>query len=194
MLINEIKPNPNNPRIIKDIKFKQLVKSIQDFPQMLELRPIVIDENNMVLGGNMRLKACIEAGLTDVPVKQAKDLTEEQKKEFIIKDNVQFGSHDWSELANNWDVDLIQEWGLDIIGFDNVEDLGEGFSLPDGDKSPFQQMTFTLADEQATQLKNAIEEIKRTEEYKYAETMGNENSNGNALYLIVMQWAEQRKS
>ena len=194
MKINEIKPNPNNPRIIKDIKFKQLVKSIQDFPQMLELRPIVIDENNMVLGGNMRLKACIEAGLTDVPVIHANNLTEEKKREFIIKDNVSFGSHDWSELANNWDVDLIQEWGLDIIGFDNVEDLGEGFNLPDGDKSPFQQMTFTLADEQATQLKNAIEEIKRTEEYKYAETMGNENSNGNALYLIIMQWAEQRKS
>jgi hypothetical protein len=148
----------------------------------------------MVLGGNMRLKACIEAGLTDVPVIHANNLTEEKKREFIIKDNVSFGSHDWSELANNWDVDLIQEWGLDIIGFDNVEDLGEGFNLPDGDKSPFQQMTFTLADEQATQLKNAIEEIKRTEEYKYAETMGNENSNGNALYLIVMQWAEQRKS
>jgi hypothetical protein len=194
MNINEIKPNPNNPRIIKDVKFKQLVKSIQDFPQMLELRPIVIDENNMVLGGNMRLKACIEAGMTDVPVIHANNLTEEKKREFIIKDNVSFGSHDWSELANNWDVDLIQEWGLDIIGFDNVEDLGEGFSLPDGDKSPFQQMTFTLADEQATQLKNAIEEIKRTEEYKYAETMGNENSNGNALYLIIMQWAEQRKS
>jgi hypothetical protein len=194
MLITDIKPNPNNPRLIKDNKFKQLVKSIQDFPQMLELRPIVIDENNMVLGGNMRLKACIEAGLTDVPVIHANNLTEEKKREFIIKDNVSFGSHDWSELANNWDVDLIQEWGLDIIGFDNVEDLGEGFNLPDGDKSPFQQMTFTLADEQATQLKNAIEEIKRTEEYKYAETMGNENSNGNALYLIVMQWAEQRKS
>ena len=194
MNINLIRANPNNPRICKDHKFKQLVKSIQDFPQMLELRPIVIDENNMVLGGNMRLKACIEAGLTDVPVIHANNLSEEKKKEFIIKDNVQFGSHDWSELANNWDVDLIQEWGLDIIGFDNVEDLGEGFSLPDGDKSPFQQMTFTLADEQATQLKNAIEEIKRTEEYKYAETMGNENSNGNALYLIVMQWAEQKKS
>ena len=193
MNINLIKSNPNNPRTIRDNKFKQLVKSIQDFPQMLELRPIVIDENNMVLGGNMRLKACIEAGLQDVPVKQAKDLTEEQKKEFIIKDNVQFGTHDWSELANNWDTDLLEEWGLDIIGFSNVEDLGEGFSLPDGDKSPFQQMTFTLADEQATQIKNAIEEIKRTEEYKYAETMGNENSNGNALYLIIMQWAEQKK-
>jgi ParB-like chromosome segregation protein Spo0J len=80
MNINEIKPNPNNPRIIKDIKFKQLVKSIQDFPQMLELRPIVIDENNMVLGGNMRLKACIEAGLTDVPVIHANNLSEHKKK------------------------------------------------------------------------------------------------------------------
>jgi hypothetical protein len=194
MNINEIKPNPNNPRIIKDDKFKKLVKSIQDFPQMLELRPIVIDENNIVLGGNMRLKACIEAGLKDVPVKQAKELTEEQKKEFIVKDNVGFGEWDWSDLANNWETEELEEWGLDIIGFSNVDDLGEGFTLPDGDKSPFQQMTFTLADEQATQLKNAIEEIKRTEEYKYTETMGNENSNGNALYLIVMQWAEQRKS
>jgi hypothetical protein len=194
MNINEIKPNPYNPRIIKDDKFKKLVKSIQDFPQMLELRPIVIDENNIVLGGNMRLKACIEAGLTDVPVKQAKDLTEEQKKEFIVKDNVGYGEWDWSDLANNWETEELEEWGLDIIGFSNVDDLGEGFSLPDGDKSPFQQMTFTLADEQATQLKNAIEEIKRTEEYKYVETMGNENSNGNALYLIIMQWAEQKKS
>jgi hypothetical protein len=194
MNINEIKPNPNNPRIIKDDKFKKLVKSIQDFPQMLELRPIVIDENNIVLGGNMRLKACIEAGLKDVPVKQAKELTEEQKKEFIVKDNVGFGEWDWSDLANNWETEELEEWGLDIIGFSNVDDLGEGFTLPDGDKSPFQQMTFTLADEQATQLKNAIEEIKRTEEYKYTETMGNENSNGNALYLIIMQWAEQKKS
>ena len=194
MNINEIKPNPSNPRIIKDDKFKKLVKSIQDFPQMLELRPIVIDENNIVLGGNMRLKACIEAGLKDVPVKQAKELTEEQKKEFIVKDNVGFGEWDWSDLANNWETEELEEWGLDIIGFSNVDDLGEGFTLPDGDRSPYQQMTFTLADEQATQLKNAIEEIKRTEEYKYVETMGNENSNGNALYLIIMQWAEQKKS
>jgi hypothetical protein len=195
MKITEIKPNPNNPRIIKDNKFKQLVKSIQDFPQMLELRPIVIDENNIVLGGNMRLKACQEAGLTDVPVVLAKDLTEEQKKEFIVKDNVGYGEWDWSDIANNWEIDLINEWGLDIPGFElNAGELSEEFSLPSGDKSPFQQMTFTLADEQAEQIKNAIEEIKRTEEYKYIETMGNENSNGNALYLIIMQWAEQKKS
>jgi hypothetical protein len=97
-------------------------------------------------------------------------------------------------LANEWDAEELNEWGLDIGGFDaNAEDYGEDFSLPDGDKAPFQQMTFTLADEQAEQIKNAIADIKATDEYKYAETMGNENSNGNALYLIVMQWAEQRK-
>jgi hypothetical protein len=195
MLISQIKPNPENPRIIKDHKFKQLVESIKSFPQMLELRPIVIDENNVVLGGNMRLKACIEAGLTDVPVVQAKDLTDLQKKEFIVKDNVGYGEWDWEDLANSWDVEQITDWGLDINGFDvNANELSDEFSLPSGDKSPFQQMTFTLADEQAIQIKNAIDEIKRTEEFKFVETMGNENSNGNALYLIIMQWAEQKKS
>ena len=134
MNINEIKPNPNNPRIIKDDKFKNLVKSIQDFPQMLELRPIVIDENNIVLGGNMRLKACIEAGLTDVPVKQAKELTEEQKKEFIVKDNVGYGEWDWDDLANNWDEQLLTEWGLDIPNFDAtvLEAEEDDFAVPDG--------------------------------------------------------------
>ena len=134
MNINEIKPNPNNPRIIKDIKFKQLVKSIQDFPQMLELRPIVIDENNMVLGGNMRLKACIEAGLTDVPVIHANNLSEEKKKEFIVKDNVGYGEWDWDDLANNWDAQELTDWGLDIPNFDvnNLEAEEDDFAVPDG--------------------------------------------------------------
>lgn len=136
MNINEIKPNPNNPRIIKDDKFKKLVKSIQDFPQMLELRPIVIDENNIVLGGNMRLKACIEAGLKDVPVKQAKELTEEQKKEFIVKDNVGYGEWDWDDLANNWNVEDLTEWGLDIPNFDIAEEQ-EMKDLSDKLKSEF---------------------------------------------------------
>ena len=191
--ISSIKPNQNNPRLIKDDKFKKLVNSIQEFPEMLNLRPIVINADNIVLGGNIRLKACKEAGLKQVPVILAEDLTEEQQKQFIIKDNVGFGEWDWNDLANNWDSQQLDEWGLDIPGFDNVEDLGESFSLPDGDKPPFQQMTFTLADEQAEQIKNALDEMKGTQEYKYAETMGNENSNGNALYLIIMQWAEQRK-
>jgi site-specific DNA-methyltransferase (adenine-specific) len=134
MLITLIKPNPNNPRIIKDYKFKQLVKSIQDFPQMLELRPIVIDENNIVLGGNMRLKACQEAGLKDVPVVQAKDLTEEQKKEFIVKDNVGYGEWDWDDLANNWNVEELTEWGLDIPNFEAevLEAEEDDFAVPNG--------------------------------------------------------------
>ena len=191
--LSDIKSNPNNPRLIKDDKFFKLVKSIQGFPKMLEIRPIVVNADMIVLGGNMRLKACKEAGLKEVPVIFADDLTEEQQREFIIKDNVGFGEWDWEMIANEWDAEQLDEWGLDLPGFDNVEDLGEEFSLPDGDKAPFQQMTFTLADEQAQQIQNALSDIKQTEEYKYAETMGNENSNGNALYLIVMQWAEQRK-
>ena len=191
--ITEVISNPNNPRLIKDDKFKKLVKSIQDFPDMLNVRPIVVNTDMVVLGGNMRLKAIKEAGIKEINV-EIVDWTEQQQKEFIIKDNASFGEWDWSDLANNWDSEELTDWGVDIIGFSNVQDLGEDFSLPNGDKSPFQQMTFTLADEQAEQIKNAIEEIKSTEEYKYAETMGNENSNGNALYLIVMQWAEQKKS
>jgi hypothetical protein len=192
--IEQVNSNPNNPRLIKDDKFKKLVKSIREFPQMLNLRPIVVNDDMIVLGGNMRLKACIEAGLKQVPIIKASELTEEQQKEFIIKDNVGFGEWDWEILANEWDTEELTDWGLDLPGYDvDADELGEEFSLPDGDKAPFQQMTFTLADEQAVMLKNAIDDIKKTEEYKYAETMGNENSNGNALYLIVMQWAEQRK-
>ena len=191
--ITEVISNPNNPRLIKDDKFKKLVKSIQDFPDMLNVRPIVVNKDMVVLGGNMRLKAIKEAGIKEISI-EIVDWSEDKQKEFIIKDNASFGEWDWSDLANNWDSEELTDWGVDIIGFSNVEDLGEGFSLPDGDKSPFQQMTFTLADEQAEQIKNAIEDIKHTEEYKYVETMGNENSNANALYLIVMQWAEQKKS
>ena len=191
--ITEVIANPNNPRLIKDDKFKKLVKSIQEFPDMLNVRPIVVNKDMVVLGGNMRLKAIKEAGIKEINI-EIVDWSEDKQKEFIIKDNASFGEWDWSDLANNWDSEELTDWGVDIIGFSNVQDLGEDFSLPNGDKSPFQQMTFTLADEQAEQIKNAIEEIKSTEEYKYAETMGNENSNGNALYLIVMQWAEQKKS
>jgi len=191
--ISSIKPNPSNPRIIKDDKFKKLVKSLQDFPEMSKVRPIGVNKDMIVLGGNMRLKAMKEAGWKEAPV-EIVDWPEEKQREFIIKDNVGFGEWDWGMIANEWDAVELEEWGVDIPGFDvNPNEMGEGFSLPEGDKAPFQQMTFTLADEQATVIKNAIADIKTTEEYKYAETMGNENSNGNALYLIVMQWAEQRK-
>ncbi len=110
--INNVRTNPNNPRIIKDDKFQKLVKSIQEFPQMLEIRPIVVNDEMIVLGGNMRLKACLEAGLKEIPIIKASNLTEEQQKEFIIKDNVGFGEWDWNDLANNWDSEQLQEWGV----------------------------------------------------------------------------------
>ena len=117
--ISQVIPNPTNPRIIKDDKFKKLVKSIEEFPQMLELRPIVVDSNMVVLGGNMRLKACIAAGLKEVPIIVADQLTDDQKGEFIIKDNVGFGEWDWDLLANEWDVEALTDWGLELP-FDNT--------------------------------------------------------------------------
>lgn len=191
--IKKLKPNPANPRTIRDDKFHKLVQSVKDFPQMLEIRPIVVNDQYEVLGGNMRLRACIEAGMKEVTIIRASELTEDQQRRFIVVDNVGFGEFDMDALANEWDAEELQEWGVDLPVFADISIGTDGFSLPDGDKEPFQQMTFTLADEQATQVKNAISDIKETEEYKYAETMGNENSNGNALYLIIMQWAGQRK-
>ena len=124
--INSIKTNPKNPRLIKDDKFKKLVKSIQEFPQMLELRPIVVDENNIILGGNMRYKACIEAGLKEIFILKAEDLTEQQKDEFIVKDNVGFGEWDWDILANEWDTEKLQDWGLDLpVYLDELNDIEE---------------------------------------------------------------------
>ena len=112
--ISKVKGNPNNPRIIKNDKFKKLVKSIEDFPEMLKLRPIVVDEDMMVLGGNMRLKASKDAGLKEVWIEVAEGLTEEQKQEFIVKDNVGFGEWEWDMLANEWDSVQLSEWGLDV--------------------------------------------------------------------------------
>lgn len=120
--IKEVKTNPNNPRFIKDDKFKKLVRSIKEFPEMLELRPIVVDKDNIVLGGNMRLRACKEAGLKEVHIVKADQLTEEQQREFIIKDNVGFGEWDWDNLANEWDTEKLEDWGLELpLGTDILE-------------------------------------------------------------------------
>jgi len=126
MKLSEIKSNPNNPRVIKDHKFEKLKKSISEFPKMMELRPMVINEDNIVLGGNMRLKALKDLGYKEVPeewVKRASDLTEEETRRFIIADNVGFGEHDWEMLANEWNVEELEEWGLDGFPFD--EDVTE---------------------------------------------------------------------
>ena len=112
--ISKVKPNETNPRLIKDSKFTKLVNSIKEFPEMLKLRPIVVNSNMVVLGGNMRLKACKEAGLKDVWILKADNLTEEQQKEFTIKDNVGFGEWDWDILANTFDTVQLQDWGMDV--------------------------------------------------------------------------------
>lgn len=112
--IEEVVPNSNNPRYIKDEAFKKLVNSIKEFPQMLEIRPIVVNEEMVTLGGNMRLRACKEAGLKEVPVIVVKGLSEKAQREFIIKDNVGYGEWDWEMLANEWDVDELGEWGLEV--------------------------------------------------------------------------------
>jgi DNA modification methylase len=132
--IKEVKSNTANPRIIKDAKFKQLVQSIKEFPEMLELRPIVVNADMVVLGGNMRLKACIDAGLKEVPIIIADSLDEAKQKEFIIKDNVGFGEWDWNVLANEWEVEELAEWGLDLpLDFDEkeIEAEEDDFEVPE---------------------------------------------------------------
>jgi hypothetical protein len=123
--ISEVKTNPKNPRIIKDVKFKKLVESIKAFPDMLEKRPIVVDENMVVLGGNMRLKACKKAGLKEVWIDIAKGWTEEQKAEFIIKDNVGFGDWNWEDLNENWDLEKLENWGLEVPSIEEFTDQEE---------------------------------------------------------------------
>ena len=160
--LSEIKPNPNNPRLIKDEKFAKLVKSIKEFPQMLELRPIVVNDDMIVLGGNMRLKACKEAGLKEVPIIKASSLTPEQQREFIIKDNVGFGEWDWELIANEWDAEQVTDWGLDIPGFMQLpsddELIGE-----EKNKPPTMKITF----ESPEQLQKAETDIQELLDRKY---------------------------
>lgn len=178
--ISTLKPNPDNPRLIKDDKFKKLVASIQSLPAMLELRPIVVNAELMVLGGNMRLKACQAAGLKEVPVVIADALTEAQQAEFVIKDNVSFGDWEWDALANAWGDEPLAEWGLDVPSFD-----AEAISLPEmpeGEHCGLQQMTFTVTNDQADIIRESITVALTAGPFL---DTGNENRNGNALARIA---------
>jgi DNA modification methylase len=131
--ISEVKLNPNNPRLIKDDKFKKLVQSIKDFPEMLSIRPIVVNQDMIILGGNMRFRACKEAGIKEIPV-IVTDLPEDKQREFLIKDNTSGGEWDWDMLANEWDTDELEAWGLDLPVFD-IKDEGtaeeDNYEVPD---------------------------------------------------------------
>ena len=146
--ISDIKPNPNNPRIIKDDKFLKLVNSIKEFPEMLKIRPIVINEDNIVLGGNMRLKACKEAKLKEIPVIMASELTEAQQREFIIKDNIGFGEWDFQDLAQNWNAEELETWGLDLPTFASEVD----YSILDEDDISSQLESMTNGVKKAIQI------------------------------------------
>ena len=158
----KIKGNPNNPRIIKNDKFKKLVKSIQEFPEMLEKRPIVVDEDMMVLGGNMRLKASKDAGLKEVWIDIAEGWTKEQKDEFVVKDNVNFGDWEWDMLANEWDLQDLEDWGVALPTIKNTE-LLSGLEYNPLYYKPEKEPYIVLKD--CVNLKKFDEKIKALDEY-----------------------------
>jgi ParB-like chromosome segregation protein Spo0J len=183
--IAAIKPNEGNPRYINDSKFKKLVKSIKEFPEMLETRPLVVDENMVVLGGNMRLKALKSAGVFEVPVHQVKDWTEDQKKEFIIKDNVSYGNWDWDIIANDWETNIISDWGMDVPEFDVDPDYSV---LDDFD------MTDQL-DEMQSGVKKAIQIPFENEHYDEAfELVKFFRNNGHYVGMILIDKLKQLKN
>lgn len=167
MKLTKIKPNPNNPRVIKDEKFQQLCNSIKDFPKMMELRPIIVDAGGIILGGNMRYRALIELGYKDIPdswVKKAEDLTEDEAQRFIITDNVGFGSWNYDTLANEWDAIKLQEWGLDIPGFEEEK--------PTADKQESTNIVLSYSEDEYVQVKNALAKVAETPEQAVLELLG----------------------
>jgi hypothetical protein len=167
--IKTVKKNPNNPRIIKDDKFLKLVNSIKEFPKMLEIRPIVVNADMIVLGGNMRLKACVEAGLKEVPIIKASDLTEDEQRQFIIKDNVSGGEWDFEMLANEWDVDLLDDWGLEVPSFATDVD----YSILDDD-------------DVSDQLEDMTNGVKKAIQIEF------ESEHYNEAYELVKFWRDKQ--
>lgn len=180
MRLTDIKLNPNNPRLVKDDKFKKLCKSLQEFPQMMELRPIVVDANGVILGGNMRYQALKANGMKEIQdewVKRADELTEEQKREFVIKDNVGFGEWDWDVLANEWDDLPLGDWGLDIPEMAEVEELDYSDKNKEIDAEGFDdEMIIKLkyTEDEYLRVKEQLQRIAQTPEQAVWKLLGNE--------------------
>ena len=171
--ISEIKLNPNNPRLIKDDKFKKLVQSIKDFPEMLSIRPIVVNQDMIILGGNMRFRACKEAGIKEIPV-IVTDLSEDKQREFLIKDNTSGGEWDWDVLANEWDAEELADWGLDIPNFDNgnYSEKNKEIDIDDIEDSMVINLKYT--EEEYLIVKEALSKIASTPEMAIWKLIGNE--------------------
>lgn len=156
--VSELKLNPNNPRFIRDEKYEKLKNSIHTFPEMMEARPVVVDEQGIILGGNMRFRAVKELGWKEVEVKELRGLTEKQKKEFVIKDNASFGEWDWELLANEWDNNELREWGIDVWSADDV-DLDELFK--DREESGSDKMEKLILQFDTETYNRVITELKK---------------------------------
>lgn len=203
--IRNLRPNsgdveglPRNPRKISKKNLEKLKKSVQDAPEMLRLRELIVvphDGAFIVIAGNQRLEAAKAVGMETLPCKVLPTDTDPAKlREYAIKDNLPFGEDDWEVIARDWDTAELEEWGMSVPEEWKVspDDFGDDFTLPEGEKG-FAKMTLTLSNEQQRIIAQAIKDAKQMEEYKYVETFGNTNSNGNALYLILTQWADAKK-
>jgi hypothetical protein len=190
--VSDLRKHPNNPRIIKDNQYHTLKASIEANPELLEARPVILSDRTgklTIIGGNQRFQVVKDLGWLTIPGVLFPDLTEEKERELMIRDNVSNGEWDFQILAADWDSVQLQEWGLDVPDWGDEVEGTDGFSLPDGDKPPFQTISFTLADLQADEIKEALEIAKENND---VETFENENSNGNALYRIVLEWRQQK--
>ena len=186
----DLKPHSKNPRQFTDKGMKDLENSINSIGFM---QPININQDGTILSGHARTLKLKEMGEIEVDVYVPdRLLTPKQEEEVLVRANANTaGKWDFEILANEFDLDEITEWGLEVPNMENIE--AEMPELADGDKEPFQQITFTLADEQANFIKEKLDEIKKKDAYKYIETLGNENSNGNALYTIFQEWDRLNK-
>lgn len=193
--IRDLIPAEYNPRHLSQEQAEHLEASLKRFgavdPAIINTHP---DRKNIIIGGHQRLKTAQRLGWETFPCVEL-ELDKEKERELNIRLNKNTGGWDWESLSTYFEVEELTDWGFtdkELFAY-NEDEFGEDFDLPDGEKDPIQQITFTLSDDQAELLSEALSDAKKLEEFKYVETFGNENGNGNALYLIVSQWAERRK-
>ena len=171
--VDAIKSNPKNPRLIKDDKFKKLVKSIKEFPEMESVRPIVVNKDMIILGGNMRYKAMIECGYKEVNV-EVVDWSEQKQNEFIIKDNVGFGEWAWDEIANSWDMEQLESWGLDLLVFNNDDYSDKNKELTLDDVTDLMTITLKYTEDEYHIVKDALLKLASTPEQAIWKLLGND--------------------
>ena len=177
MKVSALKENPDNPRKIDPVKLEKLMNSIHEFPAMMELRPIVVDAENTVLGGNMRLTAIRKLGMKEIPdtwVKRATDLTDEEKQRFIIADNVGFGDWDWQALQEGWDAGDLGEWGLDVPGFSEIDYSGKNQEIDSESLDGLMSINLKYNEDEYWRVRESLSKIAQTPEQAVWKLLGHE--------------------